>query len=263
MKTGILLGVVVVLVLLSQAGIGYLAFKTATKEEVLAEMQQQEQGRIEKLRAVISEIEVELNRLQPEKASLEGNLASLKKQVEQVEIELEQKSGKVRQLQVEEKRLVEINDKSQNAARELATLEAASAAAQEGFDAKQKQAALLEARIQRQMDDYTKMTKDSAFVETAESVGKLMSERLLKLQATLSEQEEAARASAAKAAESRVIFERASGDLKTLEEQKSALEEEIFARRRELASLDGEISSKKRKPEEASGTSDKDPNVAE
>lgn|GEM_PF-6459564 len=100
-------------------------------------------------------------------------------------------------------------------------------------------------------------------METAESVGKLMSERLIKLQATLSEQEEAARASAAKAAESRVMLDRVSGDLKTLNQQKSAVEEEIFARRRELASLYGEISSKKRKPEEASGAGDKDPDAAE
>lgn len=263
MKTGILLGVVVLLVLLSQAGIGYLAFKTEFKEQALAEMQQHEQGRIEKLRVVAAEIESDLKRLQPEKASHEVNVASLKRQVEQVEIELEEKSDKVRQLQAEEKRLAEINNRFQNAARELATLEAASAAAQEAFDAKQEQAALLEAKIQRQMDEFKRITKDSAFVETAESVGKLMSERLIKLQATLSEEEEAARVSAAKAAESRVMLERVSGDLKTLNQQKSAVEEEIFARRRELASLDDDNSSKKRKPEDAGGAGDKDPDAAD
>jgi uncharacterized phage infection (PIP) family protein YhgE len=163
---------------------------------------------------------------------------------------------------MEEKRLAGIADESKKSTSELASLEAAASAAQEGLEAKQKQAALLDAKIRRQLDEFEKMTKDSAFLETAESVGKSMSERLLKLQATLSEQEEEARASAAKAAESRVILERASGDLKTLKDQKSAVEEEIFARRRELATLDGEISIKKRKSEEASGTSGNDPDLA-
>jgi chromosome segregation ATPase len=261
MKTGILLGVVVVLVLLSQAGIGYLAFNLESKEKALAEMQIHEQGRLDKLRAFAAETEAELERLQPKKASLEGDLASLKKQVEQVEVELEEKSGKVRQLQVDEKRLAGIADESKKSASELASLEAATAAAQEGLEAKQKQAALLEAKVRRLMDDFEKLTKNSAIVETAESVGKSMSERLIKLQATLSEQEEAARGRAAKAAESRVVLERASGDLATLEEKKSAVEEKILARQRELATLDGEISSKKRKSEGAGGSRDNDPDV--
>jgi hypothetical protein len=65
MKTGILLGVVVVLVLLSQAGIGYLAFNLESKEKALSVMHIHEQGRIDKLRAVAAETEAELQRLQP------------------------------------------------------------------------------------------------------------------------------------------------------------------------------------------------------
>jgi chromosome segregation ATPase len=258
MKNGILLGGVVVLVLLSQAGIGYLAFKLDSKEEALAEMQRHEQGRVEKLRALAAMTEAELERLQPRKASLAGDLASLKKQVEEVEVEIDEKTGKVRQLQVEEKLLAGITVASEKSARELTSLEAAAGAAQEGLEAKQKEAAVLDAKVLRLMDDFERLTKDSAFVETAETVAKSMSERLLKLQATLSEQEEAAKDSAAKAAESRVILERAAGDLKTLEEKKSAVEEDILARRRELATLDGEITSRKSKAEEEGGTSDND-----
>lgn len=263
MKTSILLGVVVGLVFLSQAGIGYLAFKLEAKEEAHAEMQRHELARVEQLRAVAAETEVELERLQPRKASLEGDLASLKKQIAEVELELEEKSGKVRQLQAEEKRLAGMADESKKSAGELASLEAAATAAQDSLEAKQKEAAILDAKVRRLMVDFERLTKDSAFIETAESVGKSMSERLLKLQETLSEQEDAARASAAKAAESRVILERASGDLKTLQDRKSAVEEEILARRRELATLEGEISSKKRKTEDASGESEDDSNVPE
>jgi chromosome segregation ATPase len=263
MKTGILLGVVVVLVLLSQAGIGYLAFNLESKEKALAEIQRHEQGRIERLRTLAAETEAELERLQPLKSSLDADLESLKKQIEQIGVELEAKSGRVRELQEEEERLAGTADQSKKLATDLTSLEAEAAAAQEGLEAKQKEVAFLDAKVRRLMIDFEKLTKDSAFVETAESVGKSMSERLLKLQATLSEQEEAAIANAAKAAESRVILERASGDLKSLKDQKSAVEEEIFARRRELATLDGEVARKKRKTEEAGGTSDNDPSVPE
>lgn len=257
MKTGILLGVVVVLVLLSQAGIGFLAFKLESKEAALAELRQHEMGNVEKLRVLAAQMEVELERLQPEKTSLEAKVASLRKQLEEVVEELEERSVKVSQLRAEEQRLAGISDESLKSTRELASLEVAATVAQEGLDAKQKEAGLLEAKVQRLMNDYERLTKDSAFIETADTVGKSMSERLLKLQATLSEQEEAARASATKAAEARVILERASGDLETLEAQKSAVEEEILVRRRELATLDGEVSSKK-ETKEARGTSDKE-----
>jgi chromosome segregation ATPase len=261
MKSGILLGIVVVLVLLSQAGVGYLAFKSASREEAQAAIQQHDQGRVEKLTALAAVTEKELERLQPLKDSLEAELTSLKMQVEQVNGELQEKLGKVRDLQVEEMRLAGTIDESQKSTRELASLEAATAAAQDSLEAKQKEAAILEAKVLRLLDDVEQLARDSAFVETAESVGKSMNERLLKLQATLSEQEEAARASAAKAAESRVILEAASGDLETLEKQKSAVEEEILERRRELATLDGEIASKKAKSQDASETNDNDPSA--
>jgi chromosome segregation ATPase len=205
MKPGILLGVVVALVLLSQAGIGYLAFKNESKEEALAEMQRHEQGRIEKLRALAAETETELERLRPRKASLDGELASLKKQVEEVGVELEEKRSKVHQLQAEEKRLAGITDESKRSTEKLASLEAASTEAQKGLEARQKEAALLEAKVRRLMDDFEKLTKNSAFLETAES---------------------------------RVTLKRASGDLESSEKQKSSWEKEFDVRWRDFGALD-------------------------
>jgi chromosome segregation ATPase len=95
------------------------------------------------------------------------------------------------------------------------------------------------------MEDFERLTKDAAYVETAEAVGKAINERLLKLQETLSAQEEAARASAERAAEANFRLERASKELDDLEVKKSSLEEEILERRRELATLEGTLSQKR------------------
>ena len=113
------------------------------------------------------------------------------------------------------------------------------------MNTKKEQSALLEARVSGLMEDFERLTKDAAYVETAEAVGKAINERLLKLQETLSAQEEAARASAERAAEANFRLERASKELDDLEVKKSSLEEEILERRRELATLEGTLSQKR------------------
>lgn len=245
MKAGILIGLIVLFVLLSQAGIGLLAFRLESKKEAFAELEQRETERIEQLRSRAAEMEASVQLLEPKKQSLSVDVAALSKEIEGAKTELEDTLSEVRRLKLEEERLGILAANSERTAEELASLEGAAKAAQESLNTKKEQAALLEARVSGLMEDFERLTKDAAYVETAEAVGKAINERLLKLQETLSAQEEAARASAERAAEANFRLERASKELDDLEVKKSSLEEEILERRRELATLEGTLSKKR------------------
>lgn len=256
MKAGFLIAVVVLLVLVSQAGIGFLAFRLESQQKAFAEVQQLEQGRLEALRREAAEAEDTLNRLRPSRELLAAEVAGLTTQIQDAKSQLEGSLNEVRRLKLEEERLGRITSKSEESAGELASIEAEAAVAQERLEAKRKEAAVLDAKVTRLLEDLERMTKDAAFVESAESVGKAMNDRLQKLQQVLAEQEEAAKASAAKAAEATVALEQAKQDLADLEKQKESFEERIFERRRELATLDGEL-SQRRKELEASGEAER------
>lgn len=251
MKAGFLVAVVVLLVLVSQAGIGFLAFRLESQQKAFAEVQQLEQGRIEALRREAAEAEETLKRLRPSKELLAAEVEGLTTQIQEAKAELEGVLDEVRRLKVEEERLGRITSESEESAGRLASIEAEAAVAQESLEAKKKEAAVLDAKVTRLLEDLERMTKDAAFVESAESVGKAMNERLQKLQQSLAEQEEAAKASATKAAEATVALQQAKQDLTDLEKQKESFEERILERRRELATLDGELSQRRKELEAA------------
>ncbi|MBX3739958.1 MAG: hypothetical protein KF712_03125 [Akkermansiaceae bacterium] len=247
MKASFLVSVVVLLVLISQAGIGFLAFRLESQQKAFAEVQKLEQGRLEKLRREAAEAEDALKRLRPLKEVLAAEVAGLTTQIQEAKVQLEGTLGEVRGLKVEEERLGRITSESKEFAAKLASIEADSAAAQERLDARKKEAVVLEAKVTRLLEDLERLTKDAAYVESAELVGKMMNERLQKLHQSLAEQEETAKSSATKTAEAVLALKQAIQDLAELEKQKVSFEERILERRRELATLDGELSQRRKK----------------
>jgi hypothetical protein len=246
MKPGYLIAVVVMLVLVSQAGIGVLAFQLESRQRAFAEVQQLEQTRLKALRLEVAEAEYTLKSLHPSKALLAAEAAGLKIQIQEAKVELESTLDEVRGLKLDEERLRRITLESEESTGKLASIKAEAAIAQEGLEAKKKLAAVLDAKVTRLLDDLERVTKDAAFVETAESVGKAMNERLFKLQQSLAEQEEIAKRSATKAAEATVALEEANQNLADLEKRKESFEQRILERRLELATLDGELSQRRR-----------------
>lgn len=251
MKAGFLVSIVVLLVLISQAGIGFLAFRLESQQKAFAEVQKLEQGHLEELRREAAKTEDALKRLRPSKESLAAEVAGLTTQIQEAKVQLEGTLDEVRGLKVEKERLGRITSESEETAGKLASIEAEATAAQERLEARKKEAAVLEAKVTRLLEDLVRLTKDAAYVESAESVGKAMNERLQKLQQSLAEQEEAAKASATKTAEAALALEQARQDLAELEKQKESFEERILERRRELATLDGELSQRRKEVEES------------
>jgi chromosome segregation ATPase len=171
---------------------------------------------------------------------------------EATKLELESYLSEVRTLKDEKERLGKITDKSKQVSLELSSLEAAEAEARESLNRKTKELALLKAIIASLTEDVEQLTKNSAYLETSVSVGAAINERLLRLQEKLSAQEEELRASTGEVVRTTATLELVSKEIADLRKEKSTIEDTIFERRRELATLEGIIELKRDEPTNSS-----------
>jgi septal ring factor EnvC (AmiA/AmiB activator) len=171
---------------------------------------------------------------------------------EATKLELESYLSEVRTLKDEKERLGKITDKSKQVSLELSSLEAAEAEARESLNRKTKELALLKAIIASLTEDVEQLTKNSAYLETSVSVGAAINERLLRLQEKLSAKEEELRASTGEVVRTTATLELVSKEIADLRKEKSTIEDTIFERRRELATLEGIIELKRDEPTNSS-----------